>query len=355
MPKISSRILKPAALALLHRGVDIIEVQQNLQLPENLTDTNHEISQGQALRFLEYYLSCFDDLETSASIAFIEHLNLSIFGPVGFAMMSAPTVSDTLTALVRFRHVIAIDLLADFSADIGQDQIILRWGLGEYSKPLQDFIMEISVGFLDLVRMQLPVEQWSAILTLLQLAHRPKADFVAWLQLHIPGVPVEYNQVENLLVCKPKIMRLEPLAGNDATFTLLCQQLEELNQQNLLKNRGTVDQLKKLLQKNAEKSVFLNLQQAAQSMHMSSRTLTRKLEKQASSFQMVINVVRAELACKLLRANTLPVKIIAHRSGFSSEAGFSRAFKNWFKVSPTAYRDDKNLALVNLQLTKSVK
>jgi AraC-like DNA-binding protein len=47
---------------------------------------------------------------------------------------------------------------------------------------------------------------------------------------------------------------------------------------------------------------------------------------------------RLHLSTTLLRSEQLPVRAVAERVGYESEAAFSKAFKRRFRVSPGAYR-----------------
>lgn len=350
---LSTRILKPATLALMQRDVDVKAVQDKLDIAVDLSDGNGKVTGAQALRFFEHYLTYFLGAETSASIAYREHLGLDVFGPVGFAMITAPTVGQALATLVRHKQSVATELLADLTVELEQDRLVMQWTLGDHPKPVQDFVMEISLCFLNLGGQQLPPQDRSSAVERLYLAHRPKPDFIRTLEQDMPGVPVEYEQPRNELWCETRLLGLKPVAGNLETFNMLCEQLEQLSRMNLLQHDSAANELAKLLRECAVDGTFLNLQQAADRMHMSSRTLTRKLDKQASSFQMINDYIRADLACKMLRTGSSPVKSIAHRSGFSSEAGFSRAFRKWFQVTPLEYRSDPSLEVTRLRLTKA--
>ena len=50
--------------------------------------------------------------------------------------------------------------------------------------------------------------------------------------------------------------------------------------------------------------------------------------------------LRLQLAARLLRETSRPIKSIAGDAGFSSRSHFSRAFRGTFGVDPTAYRND---------------
>lgn len=73
-------------------------------------------------------------------------------------------------------------------------------------------------------------------------------------------------------------------------------------------------------------------------LHMSARTLQRRLEAEGTRFSEVLDRVRERQARKLLADPSLGLAEIAHRAGFADLATFSRAFKRWTGVPPGAFR-----------------
>ena len=70
-----------------------------------------------------------------------------------------------------------------------------------------------------------------------------------------------------------------------------------------------------------------NLTQVAQAMHMTPRTLIRKLEADGTSFQAIKDALRRDIAIRHLQMGKKSVEAIAHGVGFSSAANFHRAFQ----------------------------
>ena len=77
----------------------------------------------------------------------------------------------------------------------------------------------------------------------------------------------------------------------------------------------------------------------AKSLHMSGRSLQRKLHALGTSFVAVRNDLRREVALQLLDDPGRPLADIAAETGFRDLASFSRAFKRWTGKPPGAYRD----------------
>lgn len=76
----------------------------------------------------------------------------------------------------------------------------------------------------------------------------------------------------------------------------------------------------------------------AAELHMSARTLIRKLKRHGTSYQALLDEVRKEQAHWYLRRTGHPVELIAERLGYLDTSNFSRTFRRWFGMSPKAYR-----------------
>jgi len=81
-----------------------------------------------------------------------------------------------------------------------------------------------------------------------------------------------------------------------------------------------------------------NLAGAANAMHMTPRTLIRKLEADGTTFQAIKDALRRDIAIRHLQAGQHSVEAIAHEVGFSSAANFHKAFQKWTGNTPSSYR-----------------
>ena len=72
-------------------------------------------------------------------------------------------------------------------------------------------------------------------------------------------------------------------------------------------------------------------------MHVSPRTLIRKLESEGTKFQMVRDEFAKKQAVNYLKDASLSVESIGHLMGFSDVSSFRRSFKRWFGETPSQY------------------
>jgi AraC-like DNA-binding protein len=76
----------------------------------------------------------------------------------------------------------------------------------------------------------------------------------------------------------------------------------------------------------------------AQMLHLSERTLQRRLGEEGASFQQLLDDTRRTLAEQYLAQPDLALLEIAYLLGFADPSNFFRAFKRWFAMTPGEYR-----------------
>lgn len=81
-----------------------------------------------------------------------------------------------------------------------------------------------------------------------------------------------------------------------------------------------------------------DMEHVAESVHMSSRTLHRKLHSKGTNYQRLRDSVRRELALQYIRHSSLSLIDISFLLGFANYSNFARVFKQWKGVSPREYR-----------------
>ncbi|MEY4429595.1 MAG: hypothetical protein RLZZ182_2284 [Pseudomonadota bacterium] len=96
--------------------------------------------------------------------------------------------------------------------------------------------------------------------------------------------------------------------------------------------------LKRLLQERLP-SGEPSLEDLAHSLQMTPRSLQRRLAELGTSFRDLIHEVRHQLALEYLRQPHHSISDIAYLLGFAEVSAFTRAFRRWTGVSPTAWRD----------------
>ncbi|BFM15145.1 AraC family transcriptional regulator [Maricurvus nonylphenolicus] len=87
-----------------------------------------------------------------------------------------------------------------------------------------------------------------------------------------------------------------------------------------------------------ESGCVLTLEEVAAKLHMSSRTLIRRLNALGSSFSDITNEVRESLSKGYLENSRLSIEEISFLLGYKNSSNFSKAFRRWVGCSPSVYR-----------------
>jgi len=81
-----------------------------------------------------------------------------------------------------------------------------------------------------------------------------------------------------------------------------------------------------------------HLADAAAALHVTPRTLMRRLDAEDTSFQAIKDGLRRDMAIRDLQAGSKSIEEVSQDVGFSSAANFHRAFRRWTGVTPGSYR-----------------
>jgi AraC-like DNA-binding protein len=81
-----------------------------------------------------------------------------------------------------------------------------------------------------------------------------------------------------------------------------------------------------------------SLEDISRRLHLSTRTVERRLHEEGSSLRAIKDALRRDLAMSRLQKSDQSVAQIAASLGYADTSAFFRAFTVWTGASPTAYR-----------------
>lgn len=82
----------------------------------------------------------------------------------------------------------------------------------------------------------------------------------------------------------------------------------------------------------------------ARRLHLSPRTLHRRLAQEGTSYRALRDALRRERAMQMLEKTTQSIADIATTLGYSEPSAFFRAFVGWTGMAPTVYRNRNKFA-----------
>ncbi|MAZ87299.1 MAG: hypothetical protein CL693_06610 [Cellvibrionaceae bacterium] len=147
--------------------------------------------------------------------------------------------------------------------------------------------------------------------------------------------PIVFDAPHNQITHSEKVLDIVNPASNPLTKQLAVKLCDELLQQQE-QHRGLITKVERILI--ARPSSFPSPAEVAEHLGTSERNLRRQLKELDSSYQQILDRVRADIAISYLTDTQLPLEDIAHLLGFSEGSSFYRAFKRWTKKAPSSYR-----------------
>jgi AraC-like DNA-binding protein len=73
-------------------------------------------------------------------------------------------------------------------------------------------------------------------------------------------------------------------------------------------------------------------------LHVSERSLQRRLDAEGTSFAQLVDEVRRDLALRYVADARIALGEVAYLLGFAEPSPFYRAFKRWTGMTPSAAR-----------------
>ena len=151
-------------------------------------------------------------------------------------------------------------------------------------------------------------------------------------------MPVTFDCEHSQLFLPAQALDTPIKTANLSEHVVFHQQCEEM-----LRGLNSVDKtttaVRQLLIQSA--GDFLDIAQVAESLHVSERTLRRRLEAESTSFRSTFEEIRDLLAREYLAKTELTVAEIAHLLDYAETVNFRRAFVRWNSVTPSQYRQQQ--------------
>jgi AraC-like DNA-binding protein len=305
--------------AALLDGTGVTEAQ--------LDDPSTEITIGQQLR---QFRNAARVGRPGWSIDVARRFDLGAQGPLGFAMITASTLGRAFDVMARYGHVRSpwFALTTQRNAHYWSIVVHRRIRLGaEHDITLAEALMLSAQALIE------------AVLGRPMRDARIAVDYAApaWLDRYRDAFscPVAFS-AESPSIRMPIAWRAMTCPLADAGLhDLLIVRLEH-DRRRLESGEHLEARVEALLE--AAGDAGLSLPELAQRMHLSPRTLIRRLTHAGTSFGTLLDRHSKRRAEAFLADSAFPVSEIAYRLGYSDPANFVRAFRRWYGRTPSAHR-----------------
>lgn len=291
----------------------------------NLKKSTAYISAHQFEKLSSYAMQELDDEGLGW---FQRRLPWGSYGMLARASMTSATLGLAIARWCRHHNI----LVRELQLDIRQNMNLTRLRFAERYK--LTFAREFA--FLTLMRNLYGLSCWlvDSQITLQEVRLPFSApDYKDLFVRLFPG-PVTFNAPVAELRFDPAYLQMR-LRRNGADVDRMLKRALPIIIWPYRPDRLLALQVRSLLKQSAGSKIIEDI---ADKLHMSSRTLQRRLKLEKTSFQELKNSVYSEKSCELLLQTSRSIKQISHDVGFANDKSFSRAFLMWTGKSPSDYR-----------------
>ena len=299
-----------------------------------LRDPAYEFDGEQLFRMLDLLHRASDD--EPAAFRVLEHLSVSHLGMAGIAGLTAFTLGDAMRMAHDFhKHFLPfIDLELSNDKKFAELRLSVNADYGNYTS----IITEIIIGALKQFGDQFTGDTLDA---LIHFKHAPawKADETSTEALYESRLhcTVRFNQTRTAI--RFPVSYLEKrLKQQNPVMHSYAKGIFDKEVKRKTTSDKISDKARSILEHAVENELPLSLERMAEELHMSTRTLSRKLARENTSFKALLNDIRFEHAKSLLRQTDIPIKQLAAKLGFANSDAFSRAFKAYTGHTPLGWR-----------------
>ncbi|MEE4191038.1 MAG: AraC family transcriptional regulator ligand-binding domain-containing protein [Halieaceae bacterium] len=267
-------------------------------------------------------------------------LNIGTHGPLGFAALSAPTLGAALKVMAEYHPVRITTLAAELRTQGRQVLFSMRdlSGDAHYHRVTSESILRVLEALVETI-VGHPVGDYVTI-----RFPWPAPNYVAELE-HVYGARCEFDADAVALVIPASWTHLPSPLYDESSYRANIAKCRQVISR-LAPSSNTAEQVRGVLASHFDQvragtgggHPAPGLEELAQELHSTPRTLIRRLKRQATSYRELLESEQLECADALLQQASLSVADVAERMGYSDPANFGRAFRKLTGVSPAAWR-----------------
>lgn len=255
------------------------------------------------------------------------------FDVMEYAIRTSATARAALEAMIRYNRLVHDVAELDLRDD--RDPVLLTHRFRGHARGASLHAADFTVAVIVLVLRQLTGTAWRPLHV--ALAHAPcdapegDAPYRALL-----GCPVSFGATESCIHMDRAVLDLPVRSANPGLHDVLRRHAESLLAA-LPRSDGLVERCRDRIAEALPRGVP-SLAAVARALHMSPRTLQRRLDAEGVRFQALVDAMRRELADRYLGDTRLSIAEVAYLLGFSEVSAFHRACKRWSGKPPGQLR-----------------
>ncbi len=253
------------------------------------------------------------------------------FSPTGLAALSAENFGAAVQQIARYKQLTCPEEILQ-KTDEGEWSIQFRWLLANEVEP--HVLMECCFAWM----LSIARHGTGTHISPLRVEFVEPRAHVKEMERHF-GCVVFCGSPRNAIVFRGADAQRPFVTRNAELLSLLAPQFEaELREENV--EEDFADRVRIAIQQQLT-GRRPTIEGVADALHISPRTLQRRLQDEGLSFQRVLEEARRRLARHYLNNSVLELNEAAYLLGYEDSNSFVRAFRTWEGVPPARWREQQ--------------
>jgi AraC-like DNA-binding protein len=259
------------------------------------------------------------------------------FHPVGLAALSSENFGAAMNQMARYKQLTCPEEILQ-QKDDEEWSIQFRWLLAEEVEP--PVLIECAFAWV----LSIARHGTGTRLSPLRVEFVQPRPHVKTIERHF-GCPVLCGAPCNAIVFRTADAQRPFVTRNAELLGMLAPQFEEeLKREN--SDENFLERVRVAIQQKLT-GQRPTIEDIADALHISTRTLQRRLQDEGSSFQSVLEEARHQLARHYLNNSALELNEAAYLLGYEDGNSFVRAFRVWEGVPPARWREQHRARAVS--------
>lgn len=279
----------------------------------------------------------YENTDEFFGITVSQFLNPASFHALGFGLYASSTLKEMLERLIRYRCVVSHKFFAELLTEgnyyvlTTADERIIKTNVTH----------DTLFGFILTLARQTSQPDFKPVkVTIGRTPTRSTARLLEFL-----AAPTEFDSPASSMIFTKEDLEMPLRCGNQDLAAKQDQLVEHY-----IAELGLISEY--MLRVKTEIACLLekgevSLHAVAENLHVTARTLQRRLKDENSSYNDLLDKIRFDLAMDYVKDTRISATQIAFKLGFNDSGSFARHFKRWTGQSFSSYRNDSGNSLTH--------
>ena len=251
------------------------------------------------------------------------------FHPSGIAALSSENFGAAVDHLARYKQLTCPEEISQDFAD-GEWKIRFRWLLAVDAEP--QALVDSCFAWMQTIARHGSGKKITPVRVELVQPRGHARQMERYFEC-----PIKTGSPHNAIVFRSADAQCPFITRNAELLDMLIPQFDQEMKQRVVENSFS-DLVRDAIQQRLT-GHRPGIEDVARDLHMSSRTLQRRLQDSGSSYQRVLDEARHQMARYYLGNSVLELNEAAYLLGYEDANSFARAFRTWEGVPPGQWRE----------------